>query len=141
MGHAKLSDINVVGERIEHVRRRFLRSSEDDQTHADGLRILCTEGTCTGCRNAVGSAVFDMKSAGWASYLKDVAIITGPDAVIPDGTNADKLVAVGVCVPPGLRGVRYARGCPPSNIWITAAIMGKDYVPSKTEHLDGKLDE
>ena len=43
--------VQVVGERIEDVRRRFMRMEEDERIKVQGVRVLHDEESCTGCRN------------------------------------------------------------------------------------------
>lgn len=85
LGVMDLNEIEVVGETIASVRRRFLRCSEDERVTVEGFRILHAPGTCTGCRNTVLSAMFDMKNADQLGYLPGLTVITGPGVEIPEG--------------------------------------------------------
>ena len=100
-----------------------MRSAEDKRVEVRGLQILHAEGSCTGCRNTVVSALFDMKRAGQEEYLEDMVIVTGPGVEVPAGTSPDHLVAVGVCVSWELRGGHFARGCPPNNSWVVEQVI------------------
>ena len=123
LGFSALDWIEIKGEPWEKVQRRFMRSAEDKRVEVRGLQILHAEGSCTGCRNTVVSALFDMKRAGQVEYLEDVVIVTGPGVEVPAGTSPEHLVAVGVCVSWELRGGRFARGCPPNNSWVVEEII------------------
>jgi uncharacterized protein (DUF362 family) len=115
--------IEVVGEPLENVRRRFMRSVEDDPVEVDGFSLLFGGITCTGCRNTVMSALVDMRNAGQLKYLPGVTVIAG-DPHIPETMARDHIVAVGQCVPKDKRGKRFVRGCPPNNAYVVDTIIG-----------------
>jgi len=115
--------IEVAGEPLENVRRRFMRSVEDDPVEVDGFSLLFGGITCTGCRNTVVSALVDMRNSGQLKYLPGVTVITG-DPHIPETMVRDQIVAVGQCVPKDKRGKRFVRGCPPNNAYVVDAIIG-----------------
>jgi uncharacterized protein (DUF362 family) len=115
--------IELVGEPLENVRRRFMRSVEDDPVEVDGFSLLFGGITCTGCRNTVMSALVDMRNAGQLKYLPGVTVITG-DPDIPDTMVRDQIVAVGQCVSKDKRGKRFVKGCPPNNAYVVDAIIG-----------------
>ena len=115
--------IELVGEPLENVRRRFMRSIEDDPVEVDGFALLFGGITCTGCRNTVMSALVDMRNAGQLKYLPGVTVVTG-DPDIPKAILGDETVAVGQCVPRDKRGERFVRGCPPNNAYVVDAIIG-----------------
>lgn len=115
--------IELTGEPLRDVRRRFMRSVEDDPVEVDGFSLLFGGVTCTGCRNTVMSALVDMRNAGQLKYLPGVTVITGN----PDMEKAilkDRIVAVGQCVPTDKRGKRFVTGCPPNNAYVVDAIIG-----------------
>ncbi len=130
LGTADLSQIGVMGERIEDVRRRFLRMFEDDRLQMDGFTLVHAHGTCTGCRNGVMSSLFDLKNQGKLEYVKGLTILTG-EGEPPEGTPEEKLLAIGVCCLPKFRRLKgYVKGCPPNNVDIVAAILGQERVKS-----------
>ena len=123
LGTADLSQINVVGERIQAVQRRFLRMIEDARLQIEGFNLVHTHSTCTGCRNGVMSSLFDLKKQGLLDHVRGLTIFTG-DGEPPKGVIEDNLLVVGVCCPRELkRSRRYVKGCPPNNIDIVQAIM------------------
>jgi uncharacterized protein (DUF362 family) len=124
LGLAAPEQIEVVGEPVERVRRRFLRMVEDHQYDVPGLRIVHAEGTCTGCRNTVVSCLYDLRSAGQLAMAEGLTILTS-DAPTPADCDPAMLVTVGKCVPPERRSARYAPGCPPNNVWIVQQILGE----------------
>ena len=115
--------IEVVGEKLEKVKRRFMRSIEDDPVQIEGFSLIYGGVTCTGCRNTVMSALADMRRAKQLQYLPGVTVITG-DPPVPVGTSKNSIVAVGQCVPDEKRGNRFVQGCPPNNAFVVQAIMG-----------------
>lgn len=123
LGVADLDRIEVVGEPIARVRRRFLRSVEDRRYDVKGLRIVHAAGTCTGCRNTVISCLRDLNEAGQLSFAEGLTILTS-NAEVPADCDPAALVTVGNCVPPHRRSKRFASGCPPSNVWIVQEILG-----------------
>ncbi len=123
LGNASLDQIEVVGETIEAVKRRFLRSVEDHQYDVKGLRIIHAEGTCTGCRNTVVSCLYDLKNADQLGLAEGLNILTS-NAEIPADCDPSKLITVGNCVPPKRRGEKFAPGCPPNNVWIVQLVVG-----------------
>ncbi|MBC7237370.1 MAG: DUF362 domain-containing protein [Chloroflexi bacterium] len=116
--------IEVRGERVADVARRFLRMEEDTRIAIEGIEIVHAEGSCTGCRNGVLSSLFDMIQAGTISAARGMTLVTG-GALPPAGTAPDLLVPVGICCPPELCvHPRYVPGCPPNNADIVKAIVG-----------------
>ncbi len=105
--------IEVVGERLEKVRRRFMRAIEDDPVQVEGFSLIYGGVTCTGCRNGVMSALADIRREDQLACLPGVTVITG-NPPIPEGTSKDNIVAVGQCVPHKKRGKRFVTGCPPT---------------------------
>lgn len=127
LGIMDLSLVDVKGCAIENVVRRFKRASEDS-IDVPGLKILFTEGTCTGCRNTVLSALSEVEANGMLDELDGKIIIAGvPDeSGIPEEFDAKNLIVVGVCARKFKdRGV-YVEGCPPSNIWVAEAAVGRN---------------
>lgn len=122
LGRAALDEIEVVGEPIERVKRRFMRSIEDHQYDVKDLRIIHAEGTCTGCRNTVVSCLYDLKNSDQLQFAEGLTILTS-NAEVPADCDPDKLITVGNCVPVRHRGQRFAPGCPPNNVWVVDLIV------------------
>ena len=124
LGVMETDQIEVVGEALESVRRRFVRSSEVDLTaEIEDFEMIYGQATCTGCRNTALSALIDMKNADQFMYLPGMTVIIG-DVEIPAGIEAESLVTVGRCVPKERRRGRYVKGCPPENVAIVQGILG-----------------
>ena len=123
LGMANRKDIEVVGEPIEAVSRRFMRVLEDERLNIEGLNLFYGGITCSGCRMGIMSSLFDMKEANQLNYLKGVTIVTG-DPDLPEYIREDNTVTVGRCVPSHKKSKRHVRGCPPNNLDIVQAIIG-----------------
>ena len=123
LGVADKNDIEVVGESIESVFRRFMRVLEDDRMAIEGLNLIYGGVTCSGCRMGIMSSLFDMKEGNQLEYLKGITVVAG-DPDIPEDIDKDNLVMVGRCIPLDKRGKRYVKGCPPNNLDIVQAIIG-----------------
>jgi uncharacterized protein (DUF362 family) len=125
LGTMDESAIEVAGERIADVERRFVRCEEDDRIDSEGVAVVHSEGTCTGCRNGLLSSLFDMKADGSLERARGVTVIAGPTP-IPHGIPQEMLVSIGSCsLPEAKRLSRYVRGCPPNNVDIIRTLMGK----------------
>jgi len=122
LGVLSAEGIEVVGERVADVRRRFLRMEEDKRVQLENIQVIHAEGSCTGCRNGVLSSLFDMMQAGTIERAQGMVIVTG-GAVPPAETPSANVVPVGVCCPDRLKALsRYVKGCPPNNVDIVEAI-------------------
>ena len=115
-------EIEILGEPLDSVKRRFLRSIEDDPVHMEGFNLIHGEGTCTGCRNTVMSALIDMRNADQLMYLPGVTVVTG-GAPLPADVPREDIVTVGTCMPKESRTDRHVKGCPPNNALVVDAII------------------
>jgi uncharacterized protein (DUF362 family) len=114
--------IEIVGERLENVRRRFLRSIDDEPVTMEGFELIHGEATCTGCRNTVMSALIDMRNADQLMYLPGVTVLTG-NAPMPVDVPDEDIVTVGLCMQ-DKQTARHVKGCPPNNYLVVKAIIG-----------------
>jgi uncharacterized protein (DUF362 family) len=125
LGTLDSEGIEVVGERIESIRRRFMRMEEDKRVQLENVQIIHAPGSCTGCRNGVLSSLFDMVQAGTIKRAEGMVIVTG-GAMPPAGMPEERVVPVGVCCPAALKAYpRYVKGCPPNNVDIVNAILAE----------------
>jgi len=116
--------IEVIGEPLDSVKRRFLRSIEDSPVEGvEGFQLIQGEATCTGCRNTVMSALIDMRNADQLMYLPGVTVITG-GAPLPEGVPRESIVTIGKCTPKESQTERHVKGCPPNNALVVDAIIG-----------------
>jgi len=122
LGVMNPEQIEIVGEKLETVQRRFLRSIEDTPVTMEGFALVHGEAACTGCRNTVMSALIDMRNADQLMYLPGVTVLTG-DAPLPQGIAPEDIVTVGLCMK-DKQTARHVKGCPPNNVLVVKAIIG-----------------
>lgn len=124
LGEMDLNKIAIVGAPLDSVKRRFKRVEEDDRIIYPNVQIIHSEGTCTGCKVAIMSSLFDMKNKGILDQADGFTFVTG-DVELPYGIPEEKVVSVGICVPKEKRGKRWSKGCPPNNIYTIEAVTGQ----------------
>ncbi len=115
--------IEIRGEPLEGVQRRFLRAIEDEPVAVEDFHMIHGQVTCTGCRNTVMSALNDMRNADQLMYLPGITVVTG-DAELPEGVARENIVTVGKCVPKENRTELHVNGCPPNNALVVKAVIG-----------------
>ena len=133
------AQIEIVGEPVDGVARRFLRAVEDNPVEVEDFQLIHGGVTCTGCRNTVMSALVDMRNADQLMYLPGVTVVTG-DAPPPENVDKEGIVTVGKCVPKKYRTDRHVPGCPPNNALVVKAIIG-DRAEVKRMYADESLDK
>jgi uncharacterized protein (DUF362 family) len=124
LGTMNLDEIEVVGEPLANVRRRFLRPWEDTRLHVDGFDILYSPTTCSGCHNSVLGAVRAVRDANQSHCLAGLTVVAGAGVDIPAEIPADRIVTVGICVPAEKRSARHVPGCPPIPKQIVRGLLG-----------------
>ena len=122
LGTMDADQIDLVGEPLETVKRRFMRSVEDSPVEVEGFQLIHDEATCTGCRNTVMSALIDMRNADQLMYLPGVTVVTG-GAPLPADVAPESVVTVGLCMQED-KSERHVKGCPPNNALVVKAIIG-----------------
>lgn len=131
LGMANLSEIEVTGESIDTVKRRFMRVLEDCPIEADEFSILYGDDACTGCRLGLMSSLMDMKKAGQFHYLKGRTLVLG-NATIPQELAEETIVTIGACVPKENRRGWFVAGCPPNSVWVVQGIIGDRGTAART---------
>jgi uncharacterized protein (DUF362 family) len=114
--------IEVVGQPLDSVKRRFMRAVEDAPVEVESFRLIHGEAACTGCRNTVMSALVDMRNADQLMYLPGITVVTG-GAPLPADVDQDGIVTIGLCMKEN-RSQRHVKGCPPNNALVVKAIIG-----------------
>ena len=118
------AQIEVMGERLDTVKRRFMRSYEDEQVKVEGFSLVYGEVTCTGCRNTILSSLLDMKAANHLCYLPGITVVAG-NAPLPKRVPQESIVSVGNCMHKENRGDRHVKGCPPNCADVVKGIIGE----------------
>ena len=140
LGVMNPDQIEVVGELLDAVKRRFLRAIEDNPVEGvEGFQLIHGEAACTGCRNTVMSALIDMRNADQLMYLPGITVVTG-GAPTPEGVPIEDVVSIGKCTPKENRNERYVKGCPPNNADVVKAIIG-DRAEVKRMYAEESLDK
>jgi len=122
LGLMNSEHIEILGEKLENVQHRFLRSIEDEPVEMEGFDLIHGEATCTGCRNTVMSALIDMRNSDQLMYLPGVTVLTG-DTPLPADVPREDIVTVGLCMKEN-KSARHVKGCPPNNYLVVKAIIG-----------------
>jgi uncharacterized protein (DUF362 family) len=138
LGVMDAAAIDIIGEPLENVQRRFLRAIEDDPVEVEGFELIHGEAACTGCRNTVMSALIDMRNADQLMYLPGVTVLTGK-APFPADVSPDDIVTIGLCMKDN-QTVRHVKGCPPNNALVVKAIIG-DRAEVKRMYAEEGLDK
>lgn len=126
LGEADLNKIEIKGEKLEDVRRRFKRASEVEIDGVPPFTLIDHPTACTGCRTTIISAIMDMKSDNIQYLLEGKTIVIGklPEENIPKDIKKEDLILMGVCTRHLEKYGTYVKGCPPNNIWVVNAIAG-----------------
>jgi len=118
-------EIEVVGNRIEDVSRRFKLSCEAmyEFLHMPyGFDLVFNEKACTGCRNGILATLRDLEIAGRMDILRGLRIVCGKmEANLPPTDK--KTLLVGACTAGHKHDFNYLEGCPPNCVDVLAAIM------------------
>jgi hypothetical protein len=138
LGTMDADQIDLVGESLGKVKRRFMRSVEDSPVEVEGFQLIHDETTCTGCRNTVMSALIDMRNADQLMYLPGVTVVTG-GAPLPADLASESVVTVGLCMQEN-KSERHVKGCPPNNALVVKAIIG-DRAEVKRMYATGSLED
>ena len=134
--------IEVVGEQISKVKRRFKLASEaisETIRFPEGFDLIFNEKACTGCRNGVLSVLRDLSVEGQIDQTRDLRIIAGQMDEAP--LLGKRTLLVGACTARFKGHGIFVKGCPPNNVDIISAITeetGHDFfsqLPQQDEPL------
>ena len=117
IGTADLNKIEVIGEPIAKVQRRFKRAEEaitEAIPFPEGFQVIIDEKACTGCRNQVLSSLFDLKETGLLDKAAGWTVVSGKADKLPD-VPKEKLVLVGACLAKFKKQANFVEGCPPNS--------------------------
>jgi len=125
LGTMDEAEIEVTGEPVASVARRFVRAEEDSRINSEGISIVHSEGTCTGCRNGLLSSLFDMRADGTLVKARGLTIVAGPTP-LPLGIPQEYLIGIGSCALPEAKELpSFVKGCPPNNVDIIRALTAE----------------
>ncbi len=124
VGTANLSQIEIVGEPISKVRRRFKHCSEALQESVippKGFELLLGERTCSACRGTVFALLYNMKNCNRLDEMSGLCLVTGKTNKLPI-THKGTLVLVGACTAKFKDSGIFVDGCPPNGSYITESL-------------------
>jgi len=124
VGIDDLSQIEVVGESIASVERRFKRSLEaieEKIPYPEGFQVIIDEKACTGCRNQVLSSLVDLSDVGLLDKAVGWCVVAGKIDKLPD-VPRDKLLLVGACTARFRKEGIFVEGCPPNSTDVTRGL-------------------
>ena len=123
IGTSDLQKIEVVGESIESVKRRFKRFVEaiGELPLPKDFRIITTEKACTGCRNTLMANLLDINKAGQLDKTAGWTVVLGEISELPEVDRA-KLILMGVCTAKFKNEGIFVQGCPPNNRDLSHAL-------------------
>jgi len=128
VGTADLNKIEVIGESISSVQRRFKRAEEgvyELVTIPEGFQLLLSEKACTGCRSCVLSSLVDLKEQGKLDRAAGLTIIAGIIDKLPD-VDREHLLLVGNCTAKFKKQAAFVQGCTPNNRDVVAGVLGEE---------------
>jgi uncharacterized protein (DUF362 family) len=111
--------LEVVGEPIEKVARKFKRPPTDLE-FGEGITVI-SDGACSACRGTIHSVVYDLEQMKMMGEIRDLTIVVGVNAKVPEGLKCTPLV-MGTCLRAQAGESVYVVGCPPNNDGMLAAI-------------------
>jgi len=116
IGTGDLSQIEVVGEPIAKVQRRFKRAAEamGELPFPKDFVLLMDERACTGCRNTVIEVLMDVDKGGQLGKTAGWCMMVGKLSEFPE-VDRTKLVMVGACTAKYKKEGVWVEGCPPNN--------------------------
>ena len=126
LGEIDLDKIEIKGEELKDVKRRFKRASEVEIEGVPPFTLINDPTACTGCRTTIISAIMDMKNDNIQHLLEGKTIVLGklPEDKLPIDVKKEDLILMGICTKHLEQYGTYVKGCPPNNIWVVNAIAG-----------------
>jgi len=126
LGEADLDKIEIKGEKLADVKRRFKRACEVEIEGVPPFTLIDHPTACTGCRTTIISAIMDMKNDNIQWLLEGKTIVIGklPEEELPKDVKKEDLILMGVCTRHLKEYGTYVNGCPPNNIWVVNAVAG-----------------
>ena len=124
IGTMDLDKIEVVGEKIENVKKKFKRPGEALQeiVRLRKLEIISDEKTCTGWKGVMHYFLKGMDETGDIEKLNNFTFVLGEHDELPDLVR-EKTILVGVCNEKYKGLGRYVPGCPPLSLTVKSEVL------------------
>jgi Ni,Fe-hydrogenase III small subunit len=113
------NNLEVVGESIENVTRKFKRPPTNLEFGKD-ITVI-SDGACSACRGTIHSVVYDLEQMKRMGEIRNLFIVVGANAKVPENLGNIPIV-MGTCLKSQEEKGCYVVGCPPNNDQMLAAI-------------------
>ncbi len=126
IGTMDLNKIEILGNRIDQVKRKFKNPEEalKQMLNINDFQILSSDTTCTGCRGMMFYFLKSMSDQGKLEALKDLTFVVGSHDKLPEGLDKDKTILIGVCTDRYKGLGRHVKGCPPLGSDVASVVFG-----------------
>jgi hypothetical protein len=131
IGTMDMNKIQVVGEEIEKVKKKFKTPAEtlQEMINLQDFKLISDEKTCTGCRGMMFYFLKALDEQGKIEQIKDWTFVLGEHDRLPD-LDKDRTALIGVCNE-RYEGVgRYVPGFPPLSSALMTTIFEKETKPA-----------
>ena len=130
IGTMDMDHIEVVGETIENVMRRFESAAEALQKMLNlrDFRILSSDKMCTGCRGMMFYFLKVLDDHKKLDPIKDLTFILGEHDELPP-IDKEKMILVGVCTERYKNLGRHVGGCPPLSSTLMSEVFKTEMKP------------
>jgi uncharacterized protein (DUF362 family) len=114
IGSMNMNKIQVVGEKIDNVKRTFKRPAEALQTilRLHDFKLLSDERMCTGCRGMMFYFLKAMEEQGKLDQITEFTFVMGEHDSLPE-LDKEKAILIGVCLERYKGLGKHVPGCPP----------------------------
>jgi uncharacterized protein (DUF362 family) len=114
------ANIDVVGNSVSELSRNFERPPMN-LSPQEGITVI-EKGACSACTGTIRSVYNDLEQMEVMNQIKDLVMIVGPQAEIPEELE-DRPLIMGICLQHIKNEGRYVIGCPPNNDKMREAIF------------------
>ncbi|MFC2005461.1 DUF362 domain-containing protein [Chloroflexota bacterium] len=127
IGTADINEIEVAGESISGIMRKFKRADEALKeliAIPDGFQLIFAEKACTSCRNSVLMSLIRLRKLDLLHKTIGWTVVAGKVDELPLVDKA-RLLLVGKCTSRFKNYGIHIDGCPPNTVNIAGGILGK----------------
>ncbi len=130
IGTMDMNRIEVLGEPIEKVKRKFETAAEalGRMFNFQDFKIISSEKMCTGCRGMMFYFLKALDDQAKLDQIKDLTFVLGEVDSLPK-VEKEKLVLIGVCTERYKGLGRHVPGCPPLSSTVMSEVFEADTKP------------